>query len=469
MFVKQWDRDICINCMTCVKVCPNDNLVEFNHKPTRAKINTCTGCNHCTTMCPTGAIYHIVVSDEGEYGGWNPAVIQRIASMSKNGKHVVEAKGSKRNFINLNDLIFLPAQIQKSPRLEDEPVHTEVTIGPRSKRPLHLNTPIMIGAMSFGALSREAKIALAQASARVGSAANSGEGGMLPEERAAASQYILQYSTGRFGINDEVLQQADAIEIKLGQGAKPGMGGHLLGPKVTVEIAEVRGIMPGTNAISPSRHLDIDTPQELGERIEQLREKTGGVPIGIKITGGHIERDLQYLIDGTIRPDFLVIDGGEGGTGAAPVVAKDNVALPLLYSLSKVVDILTQSGLKESISIVAAGGMKNSEDFAKAIALGADAVYTAGSLKIAMGCIYCRACHTGKCPTGICTQNKRLRKLHFDIERATDGVSNFITAATGEIADLTRIVGKRDIAELNRDDLFSLTETASQITGIRHI
>ncbi len=332
MFIHDWNRHICLECLACVKACPNDNLTSYEGRPTTVEVNTCVGCGNCRTACQTKAISFLWVDQSG-YSKDCPMLRSSIQWMAKNGKHRVAGMGARRKVADMDNLVFLPAQLFRQPLLEHDPVDTSVVLGKKAKKPIRLRIPIMIGAMSFGALSRNAKIALAKATAETGSMANSGEGGMLEEERKAATTYALQYSTGRFGITEETLKMADMIEIKVGQGAKPGMGGHLLKEKITEEIARVRGIKRGEDAISPARHLDINSKEDLRDRVKYLREITGGVPIGIKLAGGHIEKDLEIALFAGV--DVITLDGMEGGTGAAPAAAREQEALPLLNLLAR--------------------------------------------------------------------------------------------------------------------------------------
>ena len=469
MFQIQWNERLCINCLKCVEVCPRENLTAYRGMPAQGKLNTCTGCGYCTMTCPSGSIYHVTLNRD-YWGAWNPSLRNHAYGIAKSGKYVIEGKGSARKFITWDDLIFLPGQLARPPLLDNEPVDTTVTIGPRSARPIKVDTPILVGAMSFGSLSIEAKTALAMGAAEAGSMNNTGEGGMHPKEREHARYLALQYSTGRFGVGTEDLKRADMIEIKIGQGAKPGLGGHLLADKITPEIARVRNLIepgarfrPGENAISPSRHLDIEDIQDWRQRLEDLREATGGVPIAMKIAGGHVEEDLSLLVEAD--PDIIVVDGGEGGTGAAPTIAKDHAGLPLVYLLRRTVDFLEDKGLRDRFTLIAAGGLKGPADFAKALALGADAVYSAGWLKFGLGCVYCRCCETGKCPTGITTQDSALRQRLVVKDRARE-VANLLRVGTNEIAKVCRLTGSRSLSELDQASLVSLSEEMEGASNI---
>ena len=418
----------------------------------------CPTCNS-----PVSVFIYEPVTDN--FGKWDDNTRQMIRGMAETGSCHLEGKGTTRKFPGMDDLLFLPAQIDRLPLDDDAEVNSEVVLGKTAEQPVLLKTPILNAAMSYGALSKEAKMALALGSSLAGTIANTGEGGMLDEERELADRLTLQYSTGRFGISDVRLRQADMIEIKISQGAKPGMGGKLPGAKVTAEIAAVRQIAQGKMAQSPATHPDIRNAHDLSAKILELRKLTQGKPIAVKIVGGHLEQDLAAIFSQNNIPDVLVIDGGEGGTGAAPVTIKDHVGLPLIYSLPRIADYLDRHDLRERITLICAGGIRHPADIAKAIALGADGVYMAGALKIALGCTYLRQCHLGNCPYGIATQDGKLRK-RLDVKQGATRVANFITAATEEVQTIARICGKSSIHDLNRDDLVALDSELSRITGI---
>lgn len=434
----------------------------------------CSVCGYLHTgninfhFCPTcNSPSTVFVPDSGgdNFGNWDVNTRRMIKYMAETGSYYMEGKGTSRSFLNMDDLIFLPAQIDRLPLNDNVEINSSLILGKTAKQPVHLQTPILNAAMSYGALSKEAKMALALASTSVGTIANTGEGGMLDEERMLAKHITLQYSTGRFGVSTERLQQADMIEIKISQGAKPAMGGKLPGIKVTSEIASVRQVTQGVMAQSPATHLDIKNAKDLSAKILELRQLTKGKPIALKFVGGHLEKDLKAIFSQNNIPDVLVIDGGEGGTGAAPITSKDHVGLPLIYSLPRVSDYLRKENLSAKVTLIAAGGIRHSADISKAIALGADGVYMAGALKIALGCTYLRQCHIGNCPYGIATQDGKLRK-RLNVEQGAVRVANFIKAATEEVKAISRSCGKTSIHDLNRKDLASLTPELSRITGV---
>jgi glutamate synthase domain-containing protein 2 len=368
-------------------------------------------------------------------------------------------RSNKLGVISFDSLVFIPCQLACRPvDYFREDVSSETIIGKKCNKPLKLKVPILVAAMSFGALNRRAKTALAKASAIVGTAANTGEGGMLPEEKKYAKLLIAQYSTGRFGVDEDYIKSADAIEIKIGQGAKPGQGGLLPGFKVTKEIAKVRRVPVGQPVHSPPYHPDIKNIDDLKKKVEWLRDLNDG-PIIIKLGAGDVENDVKLAIKA--NPDVIAVDGMEGGTGAAPKIMLDDFGIPTLAALVKARRVLDKNRAKQQLLI--GGGFNKGSDIAKALALGADGVFMGFSLMIAMGCIYCKQCYTDKCPAYITSQH-RFRKLNVD--EATMKIVNFMRACTEEVKMAAAATGKKDIHQLSRVNLRSLDKTVSEITGI---
>jgi len=286
---------------------------------------------------------------------------------------------------------------------------------------------------------------------------------MLPEERAEADRYVYELGTATFSHREEAIKQADAIEIKIGQAVKPGLGGHLPASKVTPEIAAIRGLQPGEPSISPGRHSGIDSQEDLKARVLELREMTGGRPIGIKITASHIEGDLACVV--FAEPDFVTIDCRGGATGSAPVFVKDNVCLPPIFALHRARRYLDSVGSRIDLCIT--GGFRDAADIAKALAMGADAVALATASLIAIGCQQYRICHTGQCPVGITTQDPEKRQ-RFHIEQSTERFVNYYQATRHELETFARINGRHDVHELDLSDLLTLSNEISHNTDIEH-
>ena len=363
-----------------------------------------------------------------------------------------------------DDVLLLPAQLARQPLLEAEAVSLRTTIGRRAKRPLEIETPFFISHMSFGALSASAKEALAAVSAALGTAIGSGEGGMLDQERERAKLVIFEMASGYFGWDEAHIRKADAVEIKFGQSAKAGSGGLLPADKVTPRIAEVRGLKPGEAAHSPSRFIDIKTVADLRERVEWIRERMDGGPVGVKFAAGRVEDDIDVALE--VGVDFITIDGRGGGTGAAPDVLKDNLTIPIQYALHRAVKHLRARGATD-VDLIVAGNFRAAADVTKAIAMGATAVALATASMIAVGCQQYLACHTGNCPVGIATQRPDLEE-RFDIEQSTArGIATF-EAFAQEIRLLCRAAGVADVHDFVVDDLVTLDSEVAAHTAIRH-
>ncbi len=394
--------------------------------------------------------------------------IVNIKEMAATGKSIISSMGSlKKIQFSLNDLHFVPAQVSRIPLNHDEDVKTEISIGPASKKPLNVSSPLMISGMSFGAVSRNVRLTISKTAKELDIAFNSGEGGILPEElEVAKDKMIVQYSTGRFGITEEMLKSATAVEIRFGQGAYPGKGSYLPADKITPEIAKMRGLKEGESAYSPSKHFDMKNLQEIKEKVDELRKITGGAPVGAKIGCGNVEKDVEILVDS--RMDFIALDGFGGGTGATNQYVRENVGIPITAALPRAFKLLNELGVKDNISLIASGKLFNSADFAKCLALGADAVYVGTAVLIAIGCEQYRICYTGMCPTGITTQNPLLMK-QLGVDKGVKKLRNFIEVSTNEIANLTRIVGKNNVNMLDKDDLVSMNRDLSRITGVKWV
>ena len=389
--------------------------------------------------------------------------MDEIHDMAVGGKSPDAAMGTLLPVPGWDEILLLGAQLNPAPMDDDFEVSTKTIIGKHSKQPMELDSPVYISHMSFGALSKEIKTALAKGSASAKTAMCSGEGGILPEERAAAYKYIFEYVPNKYSVTDENLKSADAIEIKIGQGTKPGMGGHLPGEKVTPEIAALRGKTPGEDIQSPSRFPEINSKEDLKNMVEMLRERSEGRPIGIKIAAGHIEQDLEYCV--YAGADFITIDGRGGATGSSPLMLRDSTSVPTIYALSRARKYLDNAG--SDAQLVITGGLRVSADFAKALAMGADAVAVASAALIAASCQQYRICGSGRCPVGIATQDPELRK-RLDTEKAAARVANFLKVSNSELQMFARITGKASVHELGADDLITTNSDISTYTGIRH-
>lgn len=387
-----------------------------------------------------------------------------IQAMATTGQSIIEPMRTRKRVISWDDLLLKGAQLARLPLNEDEPVRTETVIGPAARQPVVLATPICVSHMSFGALSREIKIALAKGSAAVGTAICSGEGGILEDEFRAACRYIFEYVPNQYSVTDENLQRVDAIEIKIGQSAKPGMGGHLPGTKVTGEIAAVRGRPQGIDIHSPARFGDIRSPDDLRRLVDSLRERSGGRPIGIKIAAGSLEDDLAFALHA--EPDFVTVDGRAGATGAAPKMVKDAASIPTIFALHRARRFLDEQEAKH-VSLIITGGLRISADFAKALALGADAVAIATAALIAAGCQQYRICNTGRCPVGVTSQDPQLR-ARLQIDKSARRLENFLRVSTEELAAFARLTGNDDVHQLSLADLCTTNSEISRHTAIAH-
>ncbi len=363
-----------------------------------------------------------------------------------------------------SDLQILTAQLARPPLIDDAPVETAVVIGPNAARPLRLEVPILVSDMSFGALSEEAKVALATGAELAGTGICSGEGGMLPEEQAACSRYLYELASGRFGWRLDRVRRCQAFHFKLGQGAKTGTGGHLPGEKVVGRIAEVRGLDPGTPAVSPSRFPDLTTVADFRRVAEEVREATGGIPVGIKMSAQHIEDDIDAALE--IGVDYIILDGRGGGTGAAPEIFKANISVPTLPALARARRHLNAKQ-RGDVTLIVTGGLRTESDFVKALALGADAVAVANSAMQAIGCLAMRACHTNACPVGIATQDPKLRE-RLRVDESARRLARYLEATTDLMKILARACGHASLADFGIQDLSTWNRDAAALTGVRY-
>ena len=392
-------------------------------------------------------------------------MIQQYArdGLSKTGHHgVVESMGVPRDQLpSWDDIQLLTAQLATPPLLDDDPVGTDVVIGPNAQKPLRLDIPLFVSDMSFGALSEPAKLSLARGAELAGTGICSGEGGMLPEEQEANSRYFYELASARFGFSWDKLAKVQAFHFKGGQGAKTGTGGHLPGSKNVGKIAEVRGIPEGQDAISPPRFPDWTDPAQIKDFADEVRDRTGGIPIGYKLSAQHIEKDIDAALE--IGVDYIILDGRGGGTGAAPILFRDNISVPTIPALARARRHLDAT--RPDVTLVITGGLRKPADFVKALALGADAIALSNAAMQAIGCLGMRACHTNNCPVGIATMKPNLVN-RLVVEKSARQLANFFEASTELMQVMARACGHDHLSGFNAEDLTTWKRDMSDLTGI---
>ncbi len=413
---------------------------------------------------------------------FTPETIHAIQERAELGRYAIRGFGAFRQVPRLDDLVFLTASLTRMP-LEGyrERCETKTVLGSRkAQRPMELDIPITIAGMSFGALSRHAKVALGQAATWLGTSTTTGDGGMLPAERDASSRLVYQCLPSRYGFNPHDLKRADAVEIVVGQGAKPGGGGLLLGQKVNQVVAEMRTLPEGVDQRSPCRHPDWIGPDDLRIKIEELREATNWeIPIYVKLGATRVKDDVKLAVKA--GADVIVLDGMEGGTAATQSVFQEHVGIPTLPAIVQAVEALKESDVYGEVQLVVSGGIRSGADVAKALALGADAVSIGTASLVAMGCnkpiyvedyyglgtepYHCHHCHTGLCPVGIATQDEYLMQ-RLPIEAAATHVANYLQALVMETQAIARACGKSNVHNLEREDLVALTLEASAMAKV---
>ncbi len=487
-------KSACVNarmpgkCATCVEVCPYDvYALDGGGQVSVQNFNACVGCRICAEFCPGNAIRINSAEPEAITRAlWTFPIVEEIHYKALTGQYLMRGFGTMGPQPHFDSIAVVPAQLA-SPLPRDtyrEDCRMDVVIGEgKCERPMQLKRPIVFPAMSFGALSREAKQALAICAAQMGIASNTGEGGLLPGENDLARGYgddkrtskrwepggylVVQWSTGRFGVSVDYVRAGDAVEIKIGQGAKPGMGGHLLAKKVTAEIAAVRGLPPGIDALSPSRFYDVQTHDDLAHMVTFLREVTDyQIPIMIKIGPSRPYADVRVAAEAGV--DAISIDGAAGGTGASPDVVTQGVGIPTVACITPAVRALQDMGLHHKVKLIALGGLRGGLDAFKALAMGADAVGFGTAAEIALGCRACMACHKGECSYGITSQDPRLR-ARLDPEEGARRLTNFVHATTEEIKILTMLTGHAVVTDLSQEDLRALDLNTAAITGLKLI
>ena len=369
----------------------------------------------------------------------------------------------RKDLPHWDDIQILPAQMARKPLLDEVAVATSVTIGPRAEKPLQLDIPLFVSDMSFGALSEEAKTALARGAEMAGTGICSGEGGMLAEEQAENSRYFYELASARFGWKPELVEQVQAFHFKGGQGAKTGTGGHLPGDKVMGKIAEVRGLEPGQSAISPATFPDLHTPDDFRKLADEVRERFGGIPIGFKLSANHIEDDIDFAL--AASADYIILDGRGGGTGAAPLIFRDHISVPTIPALARARKHLDAKTGRE-VTLIITGGLRVAEDFSKAMALGADAVALSNSAMQAVGCIAARMCNSNNCPVGVATQKPELRK-RLDVQVGAEKLARYFGASVELMQVLARACGHASLSDFCPDDITTWKREMADLSGVR--
>ena len=395
--------------------------------------------------------------------------IQNLAAhgLEQVGQHgPVAAMGvPKTELPRWDDLQFVTAQLARVPQLDDVEVGTELVIGPKAQKPLRMEIPLFVSDMSFGALSLEAKVALAKGAELAGTGICSGEGGMLPEEQEANGRYLYELASARFGFSMDKLARVQAFHFKGGQGAKTGTGGHLPGAKVQGRIAEVRGLEPGRPAISPARFPEWEDVDGFRHFADEVRSETDGIPIGFKLSAQHIEDDIDAALQ--IGVDYIILDGRGGGTGAAPLIFRDNISVPTLPALARARRHLDHRGKSDEVTLIITGGLRTPADFAKALALGADGVAVSNAALQAIGCLGMRACHTNNCPVGIATQKEHLR-ARLPIDEAAERLARYFAASVELMKLLARACGHTHFNQFRVEDLTTWKREVAHLTGVAY-
>ncbi len=385
--------------------------------------------------------------------------------LSKLGQHgEVAAMGVPRKDLpHWDDIQILTAQMARKPLLDDASVATSVTIGPRARKPLELNIPLFVTDMSLGALSPEAKMALARGAELVGTGICSGEGGMLPEEQQENSRYLYELASARYGWDPDLVARVQAFHFKGGQGAKTGIGGQLSGEKVQGRVAEIRGLKPGEASVSPPTFTDLHGPADFRRVADEVRERSGGIPIGFKLSANHIEDDIDFALEA--GADYIILDGRGGGTGGAPLLFRDHISVPTIPALARARRHLDAKAGRE-VTLVITGGLRVAEDFVKALALGADAVAVGNSAIQAVGCVAARICNTNNCPAGVATQKPELRK-RLDVQVSAERLARYFGASVELMQVLARACGHASLSDFRTDDLTTWKREISELSGLR--
>jgi glutamate synthase domain-containing protein 2 len=396
--------------------------------------------------------------------------VARIHELAKNGLSKVGHHGEmgsmgvpRKDLPHWDDIQILPAQMARKPLQDDIRVETKVVIGPKAIKPLKLDIPLFVSDMSYGALSEEAKIALARGAELAGTGICSGEGGMLPEEQNENSRYFYELASAQFGWKPELVEKVQAFHFKGGQGAKTGTGGHLPGEKVQGKIAQVRGLVEGQDAISPASFIDLNTPTDFKRVADEVRERSGGIPIGFKLSANHIEDDIDFALEASA--DYIILDGRGGGTGAAPLIFRDHISVPTIPALARARKHLNNR-VGNDVTLIITGGLRVAEDFSKAMALGADAIAVSNSAMQAVGCIAARMCNSNNCPVGVATQKPELRKM-LDVQIGSEKLARYFEASVELMQVLARACGHKNLSDFNYKDITTWKREMAELSGIK--
>ena len=396
--------------------------------------------------------------------------VARIHELAKNGLSKVGHHGEmgsmgvpRKDLPHWDDIQILPAQMARKPLQDDIRVETKVVIGPKAIKPLKLDIPLFVSDMSYGALSEEAKIALARGAELAGTGICSGEGGMLPEEQNENSKYFYELASAQFGWKPELAEKVQAFHFKGGQGAKTGTGGHLPGEKVQGKIAQVRDLVEGQDAISPASFKDLNTPADFKRVADEVRERSGGIPIGFKLSANHIEDDIDFALEASA--DYIILDGRGGGTGAAPLIFRDHISVPTIPALARARKHLNNR-VGNDVTLIITGGLRVAEDFSKAMALGADAIAVSNSAMQAVGCIAARMCNSNNCPVGVATQKPELRKM-LDVQIGSEKLARYFEASVELMQVLARACGHENLSDFNYNDITTWKREMAELSGIK--
>ncbi len=482
--------DKCINCKRCVRECANE-VHQYIEEKSKYFTNdgSCVNCQRCVAFCPTKALK--IVKSDNTYkhnGYWDSKAINEVYKQANSGGVLLSSMGNPEDYPIYFDKILINASQVTNPPIDPlrEPMETTTFLGSKPQNivrdengkiktdlppSVKLSMPIMFSAMSYGSISYNAHEALARASKELDILYNTGEGGLHEDFKKYGDNTIVQVASGRFGVTKDYLNSGSVIEIKMGQGAKPGIGGHLPGTKTVGDISKTRMIPEGSDAISPAPHHDIYSIEDLRQLVYSVKEATNyEKPVIVKVAAVN---NITSIASGIARSgaDIIAIDGFRGGTGAAPTRIRDNVGIPIELALASVDKRLREEGIRDNVSIVVGGGIRNSADIVKAIALGADAVYIGTSALLALGCHLCRSCQLGKCNWGIATQREELTK-RLDANVGTDRLTNLVRAWKHEIEEMMGGMGINSIESLKGNRLMlrgiGLNEKELEILGITH-